>query len=78
MNTRPPWRVFHIPSPVEAVIPLAMAQAHFVEGQRVRCREDGMRGTVVMVNDDGHPKVLMDGEDEARWQYGARFEVSLG
>jgi len=50
-------------------------QSKFVVGDRVKCKEDEKRGTVLFVYDDGDPKVKIDGDDEARPRVAAWFDV---
>lgn len=50
-------------------------QSKFVVGDRVKCKEDGKRGTVLFVYDDGDPSVKIDGDDEARPRVAAWFDV---
>jgi len=50
-------------------------KASFGVGDRVRGRETGKEGTVVSVDEDGDPKVQIDGEDEAKQRFGKEFEI---
>lgn len=47
----------------------------FGPGDRVKGKESGNLGTVESVDDDGDPKVKMDGEEEAQQRFGSEFEV---
>jgi len=50
----------------------------FQPGDRVKGKETGKLGTVVSVDDDGDPKVKLDGEDEAQQRYGKEFTIVTG
>merc|ERR1712146_549040 len=47
----------------------------FTVGDRVRGKESGKMGTVVAVDEDGDPKVQLDGEDEAKQRWAKEFEI---
>merc|ERR1712054_527109 len=47
----------------------------FTVGDRVRGKESGKTGTVVAVDEDGDPKVQLDGEDEAKQRWAKEFEI---
>lgn len=50
-------------------------KACFGVGDRVRGRDSGNYGTVVSVDEDGDPKVQLDGEEEAQQRFGKEFEI---
>merc|ERR1712232_961922 len=52
-----------------------MGQVTFGFGDRVRGKDSGKEGIVVAVDADGDPKVLLDGESEAKQRFGKEFEV---
>merc|ERR1712187_312448 len=50
-------------------------KASFSKGDRVRGKETGKMGKVTAVDADGDPKVLIDGEEEAKQRFGTEFEI---
>merc|ERR1712048_1265590 len=50
-------------------------KATFGVGDRVRGKETGKLGTVVGVDGDGDPKVVIDGEEEVKQRFGTEFEI---
>lgn len=50
-------------------------KACFNVGDRVRGKDSGKLGTVVSVDDDGDPKVRLDGETEEKQRFGKEFEI---
>merc|ERR1712014_112467 len=50
-------------------------KASFGIGDRVRGKETGKLGTVVSVDADGDPKVVLDGETEAKQRFGTEFDI---
>merc|ERR1711920_550025 len=49
--------------------------ATFGVGDRVRGKESKLEGVVLDVDDDGDPKVKMDGDAEAQQRFGKEFEI---
>jgi len=47
----------------------------FAVGDRVRGNESGKLGVVTAVDEDGDPKVMIDGEDEPKQRWAKEFEV---
>merc|ERR1712064_231324 len=50
-------------------------KATFGIGDRVRGKETGKLGTVVGVDGDGDPKVVIDGGEEVKQRFGSEFEI---
>jgi len=50
-------------------------RAPFAVGDRVKGKDSGKVGTVVSLDEDGDPKVKLDGEDDAQQRFGTEFEV---
>merc|ERR1711920_841100 len=50
-------------------------KAVFGVGDRVRGKDSGKSGTVTAVDADGDPKVLIDGESDAKQRFGKEFEI---
>jgi len=50
-------------------------KALFAVGDKVRGKDSGKLGTVTALDEDGDPKVKLDGEDEALQRFGKEFEV---
>merc|ERR1712039_757597 len=52
-----------------------VSKATFGVGDRVKGKDSGKVGTVTAVDADGDPKVLIDGESDAKQRFGKEFEI---